>query len=138
MTRPRLAQKAWNVPLSLAIRHARTLRKPGGVHRMPARVNRRCMTCVHAPAPAPEPPARPACHGSWSRRRVRVRSTEPISWAHTSRTVFFQGRIRVRALRTSPPRSMRRAPMFCSTQALAPVGLLGDRRVAKAERCALR
>jgi hypothetical protein len=37
---PRLAQKAWKVPWSLAIRNAKTLRKPGCFQRMPARLNR--------------------------------------------------------------------------------------------------
>jgi hypothetical protein len=40
ITSPRLAQNAWKVPLSLAIRNARTLRKPGGFQRMPARLKR--------------------------------------------------------------------------------------------------
>jgi hypothetical protein len=40
-TSPRLAQKAWKVPLSLASRHARTGRNPGCFQRMPARLKRR-------------------------------------------------------------------------------------------------
>ena len=37
---PRLAQNASNVPLRLAMRNAKTLRKPGCFQRMPARLNR--------------------------------------------------------------------------------------------------
>ena len=72
---PRLAQNASKVSLRLAMRNARTLRKPGGFQRIPARLKRRCMTCLHAPSTAPDPTASPRHQGSWYRMRVRFRST---------------------------------------------------------------
>ena len=75
ITSPRLAQNAWKVPLSLAIRTAKTLRKPGDFQRMPARLNRLWMTCLHAPSTAPDPTTSPPRQGSWYLMRVRLRST---------------------------------------------------------------
>jgi len=40
---PRLAQKAWKVPLSRAMRHARTLSNSGCLQCMSARLNRQCI-----------------------------------------------------------------------------------------------
>jgi hypothetical protein len=71
---PRLAQKSWKAPLRLASHNAKTWRKPGGFPRMPARLHRLWMTCLHAPSTVPEPTASPAYQGSWYRIRVRFRS----------------------------------------------------------------
>jgi hypothetical protein len=40
ITNPRLDQNAWKIPLSRAIRNAKTLRKPSRFQRMPARLKR--------------------------------------------------------------------------------------------------